>query len=52
VNNTTAQCTTTDKVVFKGKSRASPYSCDPTDNEEKCQLFFNITGNINGTIAS
>lgn len=26
----------------------SPYMCDPTDNEKKCQLFFNVTNYIPG----
>jgi len=39
----TAKCTTTDHIKFDGRTIAAPYQCDPTNNEIKCELYFNIT---------
>ena len=38
-----AKCTTTDHIKFSKRKIASPYQCDPTNNEDFCQLNFNIT---------
>ena len=39
----TAKCTTTDHIKFLGNKITSPFACDPSENSEQCQLFFNTT---------
>ena len=39
----TARCTSTDHIKFRGQKLPSPYQCNPTNNENFCQLHFNIT---------
>lgn len=36
-------CTTTDHIKFMNEKITSPYSCNPRDNLEQCQLYFNIS---------
>lgn len=47
-NSLTARCTSTDHIKFNSRKTASPYQCDPTNNQDKCQLFFNITDYVPG----
>jgi hypothetical protein len=48
----TARCTTTDHISFKHRQIVTPYQCDPRDNENKCQLFFNTTDYVPGKEAN
>lgn len=42
-NEYTARCTSTDHIKFNHNRTEAPYKCDPTNNLEFCQLFFNVT---------
>lgn len=33
----------TDKIMQKDVNLEDPYKCDPTDNEIRCKLYYNIT---------
>ncbi len=40
---TSGNCTATDRIVYLGKNLTKPYSCDPINQANVCQLYYNAS---------
>lgn len=39
----TANCTATDRIVYKNVNLTAPYPCDPSNQTDRCYLFYNAS---------